>query len=261
MKKILHLSDLHIGFGAMEESFQQLTQDLIAQLQPASDYIIVITGDLVEKPVGTNQYQQARDLLARLESAGFMVLAAPGNHDFNNGVVLDPSFLPRFNETFCGDPHLLYPTLNVIDDIAFIGLNSLEAEFNWYDRMFADGELGKLQLQRLNALLGDSIVCSCAHRVLYLHHHPFDSIPLSALKDSRKLRRVIQKHGNVDVLLFGHNHLGRMCNGSWQVPRCYDGGSGTGKRPGRKRLRLIDFCLSPEQDQDLAGGNGGSLFS
>lgn len=259
MKKILHLSDLHVGFGSMKERFEELTRNIIAELQPASDYVIVVTGDLAEKPVGTNQYQEVRDLFGRLEGAGFDILSVPGNHDFNNGVVLDSSFRERFNETFLGDPQITYPTVRCIDGVAFIGLNSLEEEFHWYDCALADGELGKEQLQRLDDLLGDSTLQACAQRVIYLHHHPFDPVPLSQLKDSRKLRRIIQKHGNVDALLYGHNHMGRICNGTWGVTRCYDGGTSTGKQPGVKRQRLIDLSQPPTSDTNAdfyKNGNG-----
>jgi 3',5'-cyclic AMP phosphodiesterase CpdA len=252
MKQIIHLSDLHIGFQDLEDRFQDLVENLIAEMKPAADYVVVITGDLVEKPAGTNQYQRARRVLDRLNGAGFTTLVVPGNHDYNNGLVLSETFVPQFKETFFGDPHLTYPKLDIIDGIAFIGLDSMAEELHWYDQMFAEGELGRAQLQRLDDLLGDASVQRCAHRVIYLHHHPFDPMPLGQLKDSRKLKRVIRRHNNVDALLFGHNHLGRERHGRWGVPRCYDGGTATGKKPGRIHHRVFDLSQDPASDEEKA---------
>lgn len=250
MRKILHLSDLHIGFRDLGARFQDVVENLIAEMEPAEDYVVVITGDLVEKPAGTDQYQRARASLDRLTAAGFTTLVVPGNHDYNNGVVLAEKFVPQFKETFFGDPHVTYPKLDIVDGIAFIGLDSMAEELHWYDRMFAEGELGDAQLQRLDDLLGDTTVQRCPHRVIYLHHHPFDPMPLGQLKDSRKLKRVIQTHGNVDALLFGHNHLGRERHGRWGVTRCYDGGTATGKRPGRIHHRVLDLTREPAFDEE-----------
>jgi 3',5'-cyclic AMP phosphodiesterase CpdA len=252
MKKIIHLSDLHIGFRDLEQRFQDLVANLIDRLHPAEEYVVVITGDLVEKAVGTNSYQKARDALETLEDAGFVTLPIPGNHDYNNGLLLDKCCVDDFKATFFGDPHLKYPKVDIVDGIAFLGLDSLRAELHWYDRMFADGELGEEQLARLDEALGDSHVQACEHRVIYLHHHPFDPLPFSYLKDARKLRRIIQKHNNVDALLFGHNHLGRVCNGTWGIQRCYDGGSATGKRPCTMCQRVLDLDKSIDQDYDAA---------
>lgn len=250
MKKIIHLSDLHVGFRDLEDRFQDLVENLIAEMKPAADYVVVITGDLVEKPAGEDPYRRARASLDRLAAAGLTTLVVPGNHDYNNGLVLSEKFVPQFKETFFEDPHLTYPKLDIVDGIAFIGLDSMAEELHWYDRMFAEGELGTDQLDRLDDLLGDSVVRECAHRVIYLHHHPFDPMPLGQLKDSRKLRKVIRRHGTVDALLFGHNHLGWERHGRWDVPRCYDGGTATGKRPGKIHHRVIDLTCDPEFDEE-----------
>jgi 3',5'-cyclic AMP phosphodiesterase CpdA len=252
MKQIIHLSDIHVGYRDMRERFQEIARNLIARMQPASDYVVVITGDLVEKPEDdTRQYQAIYDVIADLQDADFTVLMVPGNHDYNDGLMLAERFVLRFKETFYADANVTYPKVDLIEDIAFLGLDTMAEELHWYDRLFADGELGNAQLQRLDSLLADSTVASCAHRVVYMHHHPFDPLPFSQLKDSEKLYRVLDKHGNIDVLLFGHKHFGRVRNGGWGIPRCYDGGTATGKKPGVVRHRLIDFTVSPTQDREI----------
>ncbi len=250
MKKIVHLSDLHLGHQNLDDRFRYLAARMIIELQPATDYVILITGDLVEKPNVHAPYQEVRDILETLTAAGFSVLTVPGNHDYNDGLLLDKRFVPQFKEVFYGDPHLQYPKVDFVDNIAFIGLDSLAEELHWYDRMFADGELGRAQLQRLDDILGDSAVASCDHRVVYMHHHPLMLLPFGALKDARRLRRVLQMHGNVDALLFGHHHLGRTRRGVWGIPRCYDGGTATGMRPGNIYHRIFDLSQDPTEDFD-----------
>lgn len=252
MKKIIHLSDIHVGYRSMLERFQEIARNLAATMQPASDYVVVITGDLVEKPEDdTRQYQAIYDVIAGVRDVGFTVLMVPGNHDYNDGLVLAEKYVPRFKETFYADPSVTYPKVDLIEGVAFLGLDTMAEELHWYDRLFADGELGDAQLQRLDSLLADSMVAACEHRVVYMHHHPFDPLPLSQLKDSEKLHGILDKHRNVDVLLFGHKHFGRVRNGGWGIPRCYDGGTATGKRPGVVRHRVIDFTLSPDQDREV----------
>lgn len=39
--------------------------------------------------------------------------------------------------------------MDIIENIAFMGLDSMAEELNWTDRLFAQGELGNKQLKRL----------------------------------------------------------------------------------------------------------------
>lgn len=250
MKYVVHLSDLHLGFRDLSDRFRDVADRLVEELQPATDYVIVITGDLVERPDRHSPYQEVHDILDDLRTAGFTVLPVPGNHDYNDGILLDKVFVPQFKEALYGDAQLTYPKVDIVDSIAFIGLDSLAEELHWYDCMFADGELGEAQLQRLDDLLEDSTVASCAYQVVYMHHHPCVFLPFSDLKDARKLRSVLLKHGNVDALLFGHHHLGRQCCGLWGIPHCYDGGTATGKRPGKTLRRILDLSQDPTCDLD-----------
>ena len=51
MKKIIHLSDLHIGFNGqdLKRRLEAIVQSIIFVKESAKDYVIVLTGDLVEK--------------------------------------------------------------------------------------------------------------------------------------------------------------------------------------------------------------------
>ncbi len=198
------------------------------------------------------------DGIDRLRAAGFEVLVIPGNHDYGTGDIGNKKFVPRFKEAFYGDAGAGYPKLDVIDDVSFIGLDSTAEELHWYDRLFSQGELGEAQLERLRNVLADPAVAASRHRVVYLHHHPFDATPLHELKDSAALGEALRDCGNVDALLYGHNHRGYVRNGTWDIRRCYDAGSATRKagRTGYHRVIDLDAAISADRDANFAGLSG-----
>ena len=48
MKKIIHLSDLHVGHEDCDEKFRAIIDNITFLKQPAENYIVVITGDIVD---------------------------------------------------------------------------------------------------------------------------------------------------------------------------------------------------------------------
>jgi hypothetical protein len=40
---------------------------------------------------------------------------------------------------------------------------------------------------------------------------------------------VINDGISIDAILYGHNHAGKVHNGHWKIPRCYDAGTATMK--------------------------------
>ena len=250
MPKIVHLSDLHVGYEDCGAQYKRLIDGIIARATPAGEYVVLVTGDSVENANDPDAFGRARAGVDRLTEAGLRVLALPGNHDYGTGDLGNRKFVAIFKEVFFGDRDATYPKLDAVGDVAFIGLDSMAEELHWYDRLFAQGELGAAQLGRLDAMLGDVGVQACRRRVVYLHHHPFDPWPLHELKDSAALGEVLTGRGNVDALLYGHNHRGYVRNGTWGIPRCYDAGSATHKdgRPGYHRV--IDLDTQPAADFD-----------
>ncbi|MDP3981424.1 MAG: metallophosphoesterase [Chlamydiota bacterium] len=249
MKRIIHLSDLHIGYRHqnLTQRFDSISQHIIEGYPNAFDYIIVITGDTVDDATIPYIYDAVCFYIKRLESAGFQVLMVPGNHDYGTGSYGDKKFVRIYKDVFFDNPDLQYPKLDIIDDIAFIGLDSMAEELHWYDRLFAQGELGEEQLLRLHDLLQSVPVRTCLKRVVYMHHHPFDPWPLHELKDSSHLGEVLLANNNVDALLYGHNHQGRKHH-QWGIARCYDGGSSTQKYNVPCVHRIIDLSKKPEED-------------
>lgn len=178
------------------------------------------------------------------------MLVCPGNHDYGTGSLGSLAYVARFKEAFFGDAAVEYPKLDVIDGVAFIGLDSMAAELHWHDRLFAEGDLGGKQLARLDQLLGRPDVAACSRRVAYLHHHPFDPRPFHHLKDSEALQEVLRVRP-VEVLLYGHNHEGRKANGKLSIPRCYDAGTTTRKDGKPGPVRVLDLSRDPVLDETL----------
>jgi 3',5'-cyclic AMP phosphodiesterase CpdA len=251
LKKIIHLSDLHLGYVKQDlvSRFNVIVNNIIVKCMPASQFVVVITGDIVDDATQAENYELAAKYLNKLEDAGFSVLVVPGNHDYGTGSLGYQKFVPIFKEYFYGDPQIVYPKLDVIGTIAFIGLDSMAEELHWYDRLFAEGEIGNIQLTQLNKLLDNPEVAECQKRVVYFHHHPFDPLPLHELKDSEDLGKILKKHGNVDALLYGHNHEGRK-HEVWGIIRCYDAGSSTRKKDMPSVHRIIDLFQNIDADVD-----------
>lgn len=266
MKKIVHMSDIHVGFKDHDQRFKMLAERLIESKQVvAKDCIIVITGDIVENANNPDNSKKAKATIDFLKKNGFNdILLIPGNHDYGTGSKGDKKFVSIFKQAYF-EENIKFPKTDIIDDIAFIGLDSMADELNWYDRLFAEGELGDKQLRVLSQLLEDSKVTACRKRVIYLHHHPFKFRPLHQLKDAQKLKNILcqamDRGISIDALLFGHNHAGDAHNNALGIKRCYDAGTATLKpRPkifGRSgwfavkaSIRLIDI-ESDDTDQDI----------
>jgi hypothetical protein len=133
----------------------------------------------------------------------------------------------KVKKIFFDNVDTTYPKLDIDAGIAFIGLDSMAATFNWLDRFGADGELGNKQLKRLSNMINSSRLENLK-KVVYLHHHPFDARgPFHMLKDYLQFQRIIE--GKIDCLLFGHNHDGNQYPDTWSIKQCYDGSSSTGK--------------------------------
>ncbi len=248
MKKIIHLSDIHIGYKDMYLRFREVIQNLAMIKTPAKNYVIVITGDIVDEGSDQN-YASAKECLDVLEGRGYKVLIVPGNHDYGSGDFADKKWVKAFKKRFFGNQQIDYPKLDIIDGIAFIGLDSMEEELGFLDRIGGNGELGKKQLKKLDTLLKSKDIEKCEKKVLYLHHHPLDPLPQHELKDAKELYKVLQKY-QIDVLLFGHLHHGKKWNGWCDIKRVYDAGTTTMKRGGPGYHRVLDLKLKPQYDYD-----------
>ncbi len=254
MKKIIHLTDTHVGYKNMADRLDALVTSIIDFAKDPGDYVIVHTGDIVEDATVDGNYEKAAASIGRLRTAGFRVLCVPGNHDYGTGGWGDEKYVEKFKHAFLEDPNVSYPVKTIIGEIAFLGLDSMADELHWYDRMFCDGELGEKQLQRLKQMLQhDDEVKNAAHRVVYLHHRPIVTEWFPTLKDHDKLYRALEGE-NISALLFGHKHQGTVWNGNWDIARVYDAGVSTGKQGLPHPHRVIDLSEEPSADVDARFG-------
>ncbi len=255
MKKIIHLSDLHIGYRDCGKNFRSIIDNIAFLKQPSSGYVVVITGDLEDNANNPLHAEEAMESVTRLRSLGYTVLLVPGNHDYGTGSMGNRDCVPVFKERFYKNIEVTFPKLDIIEGVAFIGLDSTAEEISWYDRIFSEGELGDAQLGRLKTLL-DGGSLDGLKKVVYMHHHPFDFKLWRHLRDSEKLKEVIENR--VDMLLFGHYHrnkatVGRIYHGVWGIPRCYNAGSSTHKNGNTGYHRVIDLSHpDPRMDYDGA---------
>jgi 3',5'-cyclic AMP phosphodiesterase CpdA len=277
--KILHLSDLHIGGednllgpASSEGSpctgrCEAIVDNIIANCRPASDYVIVITGDVTDGGSAAvsariqQQYEEAARLIDRLRSSGFTVLPVPGNHDYGcMGTHPKKKYGQLFREKVLFNYQGTFPVLGsadapgLIDGVAFIGLDSMEAAISRDYYFGAQGKLGNPQLKRLGDMLDSEEVRNASARVVYLHHHPFDPQPNMELHDAEAFKRALSGR-NVNILLFGHNHNGWKWNGWWNVARCYDAGTSTRKEGKAGYHRVVDPAghISTDYDGDFFG--------
>lgn len=251
MKKIIHLTDTHIGYGDMEKRFTVLLSNLVYKKEPPENYVVIITGDIIDDAFNEINFALAKSHIEQIKKIGYDVLVVPGNHDYGNGIYADAKFINIFKKTYFGDTSIKYPKVDIISDIAFIGLDSMAIGLEVFDeRSLAQGELGDLQLTELQRILTtETDVIQTKKRVVYLHHHPFDMDFALQLLDSNKLGNIL-KGKNIDALLFGHRHQGRRWNGKWKIPRVYDGGTSTGKNGGVNPHRIIDLERDARLDYD-----------
>jgi predicted MPP superfamily phosphohydrolase len=254
VKKIIHLSDLHVGYEECGVKFQAIIDNITFLKQPAKNYIVVITGDIVENANHSEYIDEAVEAIEQLKERGYKVLVIPGNHDYGTGVQGDKKYVDVFKERYFKSRRISYPKLDIIDEIAFIGLDSTAEELHWNDRFFSEGELGAGQLKRLKRMLNKPEVDS-RKKVVYLHHHPFDFKLGMELKDNNELKKIIEN--KIDILLFGHYHAdpasaGKIFHGAWGIVRCYNAGSSTHKNGDAGFQRIIDLS-NPDPRMDYDG--------
>lgn len=280
--KIIHFSDIHIGYKDKEYSnkysvaddrFSLIIDNLHVKLKELNklkqnEYVMIITGDLVNQAGdndddGYQNYKIMKNILTKLNNNGFKnILIVPGNHDYYKPYLhSDKKLVQVFKDNFWGftqKPALTedYPRLNIINNVAFIGLDSMSAENGLIKSWGADGDLGRPQKDRLVNLLNNDSVQKCKHRVIYMHHNPFDLNYWHILRDAKEFKDILKSYNNthtdkkIDLLLFGHTHNAQKYDGNCEISRCYEAGTTTRKlcMPGIHRLIDVE---NPAKDIDL----------
>lgn len=266
--KLVHISDTHIGAGENADRLNRLVDDLLIHTDP-KNCIVLHTGDLIDSATGENR-REAKKILDRLAQNFSRVLLSPGNHDYGDKSGVGEHEARIFKEEFAsyifGDAQRDFPVPTPLGkEYVLIGLDSNAAELNCWNRWYAEGHLGSAQLDKLNRML-DSDSVRGKKVILYLHHHPFyygysvrpdigdkNFFRYLKVRFTRLFRRLKDAHSlcqiirdRVDVLCFGHMHLGLDCSGEsgkYGIKLALDGGSTTCTEDDsdRMRCRIIDL--------------------
>ncbi len=276
--KIIHLSDLHLKPGRYARTncrFKKIVKKLNGGEFDGSEFII-ITGDLIESALEHRSMERARELIALLGHKFKNIMVCSGNHDYGNFWGGDPRYMAPFFATFAAwmtsntpipehtttggekPPGSPFPIVNLFGDHLFIGLDSMEGEFeqelNSHDGTgwdwWAEGEIGVRQRDALHALLEDSEL-KTYKSVVYLHHHPYRKVlEWNRLRDADLFTPIVRDRAG--LLMFGHNHhYEKFERGETfdQVDMALEGGS---IKPNRDiRFRLIDYSGEKPETREI----------
>jgi len=198
-----------------KEHRTEVLDALVEDLQAARPDHVVVTGDLTNLGMET-EFAAATAWLQRLGGPQ-QVSIVPGNHDtytFASPTVLWRHWLEYLQSDSQGQTtqHVThspdceqpsdFPTLRIRGPVALIGVSSAQPTNLFY----ANGSVGKAQLERLEQLLhnlAESALC----RVVLIHH-PLSKEGIAQrrrLSDAQAVQEVLQRTG-ADLVLHGHTH-------------------------------------------------------
>ena len=237
--RIIHLSDLHLCREYRTHNIKKADLLLSGALDAGADHI-VITGDLSH--LGREEdFRIFRHLLKKhgLLDPGKVSLTI-GNHDIFGGIhfadeilnfpgncrrirykdrvaLFTEYFSELFADTVHTDPAAPFPYLKIIDNLAFIGLNSI-AGYSWLKNpMASNGEIPPGQLSGFERLIEDHRVAGKTKVVLVHHHFGINgSEPRNFLEriehhtmqlwNQNRILKLFMNTG-IDLVLHGHLHI------------------------------------------------------
>jgi len=202
MTKIVHISDLHIGFAQFREDILLNTINKINKLNPEA---VVISGDITEN----GYYREFVKVKEYIDLIIPPTIVVPGNHDARN--IGDEVF-----EDIIGNR---YSTLELEDaNIKIIGLDSSEPDLD-------HGKIGRLQKRFLEKEIKDAKERNM-FIIITVHHHII-SIPntgreRNVLSDAGDILLLLLNN-DVNLVLSGHKHVHHV----WKMNNTLFSTSGT----------------------------------
>lgn len=218
---LIHWSDLHVGqHPGRLATLHQLVARVVERARAGEQLAVIITGDVTESGAQL-ELDAARHALAPLASAAVPIVAVPGNHDCGaHGIIWCGDARARYeawHRDVCAPSEAdRWPREWWLGDLRVIGLDSQAGNARDILPPLARGEVGTLQLVRLEVMLQTP-----APTVVILHHHPLWHDIAHILEDARELRALIERRRHVGLVLFGHQHRTyRQVWGEGQVIYC-----------------------------------------
>ena len=228
--KLAHLSDLHLGplpptrwrdllskriigyvnwqRNRLGRFRQDILETLVQDLRALEPDHIVVSGDLCNISLAA-EFTSAGQWLETLGDPRD-VTVVPGNHDAyvasgrRRAWAAWAPFMTGDGGEVAG-LEVAFPFVRRREDVVLIGLSTSVAS----PPTFATGRLGRTQLMRLEALLGELPDDVC--RIVVLHHPPSRELTSfrRRLTDDSGLRRLVRRY-RVDLILCGHEHRLKM---------------------------------------------------
>ncbi len=163
---------------------------------------VVVTGDLTNLSLRA-EFDLARSILDGIRLGPEHVSVIPGNHDVYTLGARQERLFRRLFEPYAssdGGSAVEFPLVRVRGEVAIVGLTTARPS----PPPLADGSLGALQLEKLDATLG---ALDGKFRVVLLHHPPYANrhAILRGLRDRRALQKVLAARG-CELVLHGHEH-------------------------------------------------------
>ncbi len=241
MYKIAHISDTHICFDDEKGHGVRLVE-ILNDIKSRNCDHIAVTGDLAENP-NLKDLQLVREIFSKfdlLDSSKLSVI--PGNHDIFGGapkgkmffrfplmckeVNYDENmdkFIEFFKETFPSNNS--FPYLKLTDDVAFVGLNSIDKWSEERNTEGSNGNIDKDNFKKLKNILKSEGVKD-KYKIILIHHHfeivSDDAYPAHSLwikivnwkmrmYGRKKILRFFKKY-KVNLVLHGHTHINQIYN-------------------------------------------------
>jgi UDP-2,3-diacylglucosamine pyrophosphatase LpxH len=204
---------------------------------------VIITGDIVDNPE-VKDLQYVREILSNMDLLDSDKLSiVPGNHDVFGGAPSGTSFfkfpmmckgvnyddnvdkfIETFKETFPNNNS--FPFLKVMDNIAMIGINSVDIWSEDRNPEGSNGEVDVIAFKKISKLLKSEEVRN-KYKIVLMHHYfnkmkPLEKYPAHSLwlkTVNRKMKLygkkiltdLFRKH-KVNLVLHGHSHVNHIYN-------------------------------------------------
>jgi 3',5'-cyclic AMP phosphodiesterase CpdA len=240
--KIAHISDLHLNRKFRRKNLEKTERLIEIALNKLADHI-VITGDISDNS-DERDFADLRELLIKYDLFySDKVSVVIGNHDIFGGVelasdIIDfPSrcektnyelkveifceyFSSLFDSTVTVNEGKRFPYLKILNDIALIGVNSVDYYSKLKNPFASNGKVRKSEREEIDMLLSAAEMES-KEKIVLIHHHFYKNSEESKssgksiwsrieshtmkLRGKKKLLSLFKRRG-VRIIMHGHSH-------------------------------------------------------